>query len=193
MPNLLCHEMIKNLLPGAVIAVFGALTIAFGQAFGLELDQVALLGVALGAVIGLVPDRSNVQRIAAFLVGFMFAWIGYGVRAAVLPDSATGRALAILLVIVLCMAIAAVAEGRFPLWAMLVGVAAMVGSYETTYIESPSQFVAQSPTAATTVLLAAAIGHLATMLLGSKIGQQRELEYSSRGEHTVRDNEGVSQ
>lgn len=188
----LCQTMIKNFLPGALVAVFGALTIAFGHAFGLEIDQVALLGVALGAVIGLVPDRSNVQRLVSFLVGFMFAWIGYAVRAAVLPDSATGRALTILFVLALCMVVAGVAEGRFPLWAMLVGVAAMVGSYEATYIEAPAQFVAQSPTAATAVLLAAAIGHLATILLGSRIEQEPALENDSRGGHTAREDEGVS-
>lgn len=165
--------MKKNAIAGALVAVFGALTVALGHVLGLDLDQVALLGVALGAVVGLVPDRSPTQRIAAFLAGFAIAWIGYAARAALLPDTATGRAVVVFLVIALCMVVAAATGSRLPLWATLVGTAAMVGSYEATYVAAPSQFVNNSPGAATTVLLAAAMGHLATMLLGPQIERSR--------------------
>src|SRR5450756_2504039 len=79
-------------IKGAILALFGAFTIGLGHLLGLELDQVAFLGVALGAVIGLVPDRSQTERIVGFLAGFVLAWIGYAVRAAVLPDTGTGLA-----------------------------------------------------------------------------------------------------
>lgn len=161
---------------GAVLAAFGALTIGLGHLLGLDLDQVALLGVALGGVIGLVPDRSQTERIVGFLAGFGLAWIGFAVRAAVLPDTSLARAVVVFLMILAAMGISLASASRLPLWSLLVGAAAMVGAYEQTYAASPSLFVTDSPTAATTVLLAAAMGVLGTMLLGEEIAARRDAE-----------------
>lgn len=165
---------------GVCLALFGALTIGFGHLSGLDLDQVALLGVALGGVVGLVPDRSVTWRIAGFLAGFGVAWAGYGVRAGMLPDTAAGRAVAVFVVLIVLVAIAVASREHLPLWAMLVGSAGMVGAYEQTYAASPSLFLTDSPTAATTVLLAAALGVTGTMLVSgdtsareSVLGQRR--------------------
>ena len=166
---------------GLCLALFGALTIGFGHLFGLDLDQVALLGVALGGVVGLVPDRTLTWRIGGFLVGFAVAWAGYAMRAGMLPDTAAGRAVVVFGVLVVLVAVAAVSAENVPLWAMLVGSAAMVGAYEQTYAASPSLFLTDSPTAATTVLLAAALGVAGSMLIGepaekrqSVLGQRRQ-------------------
>jgi len=178
-------------IKGAILALFGALTIGLGRLLGLELDQVAFLGVALGAVIGLVPDRSQTERIVGFLAGFVLAWIGYAVRAAVLPDTATGRATFIFLVIFAAMLVALASRSRLPLWSLLIGAAAMVGAYEQTYAASPALFMSDSPIAATTILFAAAMGVVAilfaaamgvvgTKLLGKEIAERRETERDSR-------------
>lgn len=161
---------------GAALAAFGALTIGLGHLLGLDLDQVALLGVSLGGVIGLVPDRSQTERIVGFLAGFGLAWIGFAVRAAVLPDTSLARAVVVFLMILAAMGISLASASRLPLWSLLVGAAALVGSYEQTYTASPSLFVSDSPTAATTVLLAAAMGVLGTMLLGEEIVARRDAE-----------------
>lgn len=171
--------MKTRVIKGAVLAVFGALTILFGHALGLDLDQVAMLGVTLGGVIGLVPDRSLGQRITGFAIGFVLAWIGYGLRAGLLPDSASARALVVFIVIAVAMAIAAATGGRIPLWSSLVGAAAMVGAYEETYTATPSAFLADSMTAATTVLLAVAMGVLGSALLGEDIAEHREAEHDA--------------
>lgn len=168
--------MKTRVIKGAVLALFGALTIGFGHALGLDLDQVALLGVTLGGVIGLVPDRSLGQRITGFAIGFVLAWVGYGLRAGLLPDSASARALVVFIVIAIAMAIAAASGGRIPLWSCLVGSAAMVGAYEEMYVATPSAFLSDSVTAATTVLLAVAMGVLGSALLGEDIAESREAE-----------------
>jgi len=160
-------------IKGAVLALFGALTIGFGELLGLDLDQVALLGVALGGVIGLVPDRSQTERIVGFLAGFGLAWIGFAVRAAVLPDTSLARAIVVFMMILAAMGISTASASRLPLWSLLVGAAAMVGAYEQTYADTPSLFATESPTAATTVLLAAAMGVLGTMLLGEEVTARR--------------------
>jgi hypothetical protein len=177
--------MNTRVIKGAVLAVFGALTIALGHLFGLDLDQVALLGLTLGAVIGLVPDRTLVERLVGFAVGFGLAWIGYGLRAGMLPDTATARALVVFGVITIAMLFCVATGSRVPLWSTLVGMAALVGAYEQTYAASPSLFMTDSPTAATTVLLACAMGVVGSVLLGEDVVHTREDEIESRHKSEV--------
>jgi hypothetical protein len=168
--------MRNNIVGGVVLAVVAALVVGLGQVLGLDLQHVALIGAALGGVLGLVPDRTPAERIGGFLVGFVVAWAGFAIRAAVLPDTASGRAVAAFLVVAMCMIVAAgmtVTPARLPLWSMLVGVAAIVGAYEETYTNAPSQFLSESPTAATTVLLAVSLGYLATAVLGPHVQASR--------------------
>jgi hypothetical protein len=177
--------MKTRVIKGVVLALFGALTIAFGHLLGLDLDQVALLGVTLGAVIGLVPDRTLGQRIIGFAIGFVLAWIGYALRAGLLPDVAAARALVVFGIIVVAMLIVVATGSRIPLWSTLVGCAALVGAYEQTYAESPSLFVGDSMTAATTILLAVAMGVLGSVLLGEEVVESREHE----NEHVLDDHD----
>jgi hypothetical protein len=65
-------------------------------------------------------------------------------------------------VVIVCVAITAAAGSRIPLWSLLLGAAAMVAVYEENYTADSPAFLSESPTAATAVLLAAAIGFLAT-------------------------------
>ena len=91
-----------------------------------------------------------------------------------LPDSASGRAVAAFLVVAVIGVAYAVSAGTVPLWSGLLGAAAIVGAYEETYTNAPSQFLQESPAAGTTVLFAVALGYLAASLL--PIGE--------RGAHT---------
>jgi hypothetical protein len=168
--------MRNNVIAGTLLAVGAALVVGLGSWWGLDLEHVALLGAALGGVIGLVPDRPAWARLTAFGVGFAAAWLGFALRAALLPDAASGRAVAAFVVVLVCLAVSAASLTRLPLWAMLVGAAAIVGAYEQSYTSSPSQFLTESPTAATTVLLAAAIGYLATAFLGPQVAAHREAD-----------------
>ena len=164
--------MRRSLIAGLVLAVFAALIIGLGQLFGLDLQPVALLGAAIGGVLGLVPHRFPLGKLGGFVLGFVVAWIGYALRAAVLPDAPSGRAVAVFLVVAVIAAGCAVSADRMPLWSGLLGAAAIAGAYEAIYTNAPSQFLQESPTAATTVLLAAALGYLATTLTGE--WQERE-------------------
>ena len=168
--------MLKTLICGVLLAVLGALTVVLGDAFGLELDHVALLGLALGAVVGLVPDGGPVYKVAGFLGGVLCSWAVFGLRASWLPDTSSGRAVAVFLAIALCLAVTLLSMGRIPFWSTLVGAAGLAGAYEATYTAAPSQFLHESPTALTTLLLAAAIGHLATLAVLPTAERRREPE-----------------
>ena len=168
--------MNRHVLAGIFLAVLAALIVLLSGFLGPDVQGVVLLGAALGGALGLVPDRSPAQRVGAFAVGFVAAWIGYLLRAATLPDAPSGRAVAVLVVLLVCLAVAAASRGRLPLWAALVGAGAMAGSYEAAYAADPTAFLASSPASATAVLLTAGAGFVATSLLGPSVADDRAAE-----------------
>ena len=170
--------MLKSLVTGLCLAVFAAVIIGLSHVLGLDLEHVSLIGVSLGAVLVLVPHRPGWGKVAGFLAGFLLAWIGFALRAAVLPDSSGGRAVAAFLVIALIAVVATASGGRLPLWSGLVGAAAIVGAYESAYTDAPSQFMSESLVAATSMLLAVGLGYLAATLV---VLQQDATE--SAGQH----------
>ncbi len=131
--------MRRTLMAGGVLAVAAVLVVIVSSALDLELESVALLGGALGAVVALVPDRTPLVRLGGFAAGFVAAWVGYAVRAALLPDTAGGRAVAVGLVVLLCVGITAATMNRLPLWTTLLGTAALSGAYEFTYAAAPPE------------------------------------------------------
>ena|ERR1035437_3551400 len=132
---------------------------------GSDLEHVAVLGAALGGVVGLVPHNPALGKLGGFFLGFVMTWIAFGVRAALLPDTAVGRAVAAFMVILVCGVAAAISAGKVPLWSALVGVAAIAGAYETSFTDSPPQFMTTSPPAATAVLFAAGFGFIVATVI----------------------------
>ena len=167
--------MRKTLLVGVVLTVAAVLAVVLSDMFDLKLDAVTLLGVTLGAVVALVPDRTPAMRLTGFAVGFVAVWVAYLLRAGVLPDSTGGRAFAVALVMVICVAVAALSMGRVPLWAALLGAAALTGAYEYTYTAAPAEVTGTSMTAVTSLLMTAALGFLVVALLAP----------GADGEHTA--------
>jgi hypothetical protein len=167
--------MRRTLVTGGLLAVFAALLAQFGGALGLEEIRSALLGAALGAALGLVPGNDRpLPRAVGFLVGFALGWIGYALRAGVLPDTGSGRAVAAFLVIAVLTGVCAATLGWMPLWSGLLGIAAIAGAYEFAFGLDPTAFTTESVTAATTVLLAAAVGFLVGAVGGAFVPDDGE-------------------
>jgi len=160
--------MRRTLLVGAVLTVAATLVVLISDLLDLKLESVALLGVALGAVVALVPDRSPLMRLVGFLAGVALAWVGYLLRAGVFPDSTGGRAVTVLLVLGLCVAVAAASMGRIPLWTTFLGAAAMAGAYEYTFAAAMPEVLTTSPSAATSLLMTAAVGFALVSLLAPR-------------------------
>ena len=137
--------MRTTLLTGGVLVVAAVVLVMLSSSLGLDVESVALMGASSGAVIALVPHRPPQWRLVGFLVGFAASWLAYLVRAGFLPDTAAGHAIAVGLVVAMCSAAAALSRDRIPLWSTLLGAAVLAGSYETTYIEAPSQVLSTSP------------------------------------------------
>jgi hypothetical protein len=175
--------MRKTLLVGLVLTLAAVLVVFVSAGLDLELESVALLGVAVGAVVALVPDRTPFLRLAGFAGGFVAAWVGYLLRAAVLPDSTGGRAVVIALVIAVAVAIAAVSMGRVPLWSTLLGAAALAGAYEYTYSAAPPEVASTSVSTATALLFTAAVGFLATAIIAPSASPAERSDRAPEPEH----------
>lgn len=153
--------MRKNLVAGLLLAVGAGLMFLLGSVLELNLESVTLLGGALGAIVALVPDRTPWVRLGGFAAGFVIAWIGYIVRAAMLPDTSSGRAVAVIVVILLCALVAAATQDRLPLWTLLLGTAGLTGAYEFTYSTAPPELLTTSVNTATTLFLSVVVGFCA--------------------------------
>lgn len=152
-------------LVGGILIVATVVVVAVSAWFDLELESTALLGVAVGAVVALVPDRPPAMRLLGFLAGFAAAWVGYLVRAGFLPESIPGRSVGLGLIVLLCVLVAGLSPGRIPLWAALLGAAGMVGAYEAAFTAAPPEVVSTSFSTATALLMTAAVGFLAASAL----------------------------
>lgn len=155
----------RTLIAGSLLALGAALLADHGGHLGLEATRIALYGAALGAVLGLVRQGSPAGRAGAFAAGFAVCWLGYALRAGYLPDIPMGRAIAAFLVVAGVTAVAVATNERLPMWAGLLGAGLFAGAYETTFDITPTAFKTESVTAATTVLLAAAIGYLIAVVV----------------------------
>ena len=162
--------MRKTIFAGLILALAAALVMWLSAAFDLKLESVVLLGAAVGAVVALVPDRTPLVRFLGFAAGFVAAWVGYLVRAQFLPDTASGRAVAVGLTLLLCVAVVAVSAGRLPLWSSLLGTAAMAGGYEYTYAAAPPEVLTTSVSAATSLLFCIAVGFLVAATVAPPTG-----------------------
>lgn len=160
--------MRRNLLVGVVLMVSAVVVVVVSDLFDLKLDSAALLGLAVGAVVALVPDGSPALRLGGFVTGIVAAWIGYLLRAGFLPDSVAGRAVAVVVVLAVCVAVAAATAGRVPLWSALLGAAAMVGAFEYPYSAAPPEVMSTSLSAVTALLMTSAVGFLAAAIFAPR-------------------------
>lgn len=147
-----------------MLAVAAVLVVLVSSKFDLGVESVALLGAALGAVVALVPDRGPLIRLAGFAAGYVVGWAGYLVRAGLMPDTAGGRAVAVGVVVLLCVGVCAISMNRLPLWSLLLGTAAVAGAYEFTYAAAPPELPSTSVATATTLLFNVAVGFLAAAI-----------------------------
>lgn len=172
--------MRTTLLTGCALMAGGVAVVLLGAALDLELESAALLGLALGGALAVVPDRTPAVRLAGFGLGVLVGWLGYVVRAALLPDSTAGRAVLVALVIALAVGVAAVSMNRLPLWSTLLGVAAMVGVYEAAYAVAPPEVVGTSITAVTTLLITVMAGFLAGAIVAQPVARAAEVAERTR-------------
>jgi hypothetical protein len=165
--------MVRTLVAGLLVAVAAALVLLIGGPVGLNAG-VAVVGVALGAVLALVPYRGPFWRIGAWAVGFILTWVSYAVTALLFPSNNVGAAVGSFLGLILVTLVAGLTRERLPLWCGLVGVATFVGSYYAAFNAAPYLFKTESITYMAAAFAATMIGFLAAALADLIFAQRAE-------------------
>ncbi len=168
--------MRTSLLVGPSLALTAAVAVVVSSLFDLQIESVALLGAATGAALALVPDTTPLARMGGALLGVVASLVGFALRAAVLPDSAGGRAVAVMVVVLLCTVVAAVSRQRIALWAPLLGAAAFAGAYERVYAAAPAELATTAVTALTALLVTLAVGFLAVTWAAPRAPRSRRTD-----------------
>ena len=162
--------MKRTVFTGVLLALGGIVAVYLGSWLDLGL-RATVFGASLGAVLGLVRDRSVLGRLGGFLIGVLVAWIGYALRAQFLPDVPAGEALALVVVVVLITVMAVASGGRLPMWAGLLGAGALFGAYEELYVAAPYNFLSQSVVAVSSLLVPVAMGFLVGVVTSTMWGE----------------------
>jgi len=159
---------LSSLWTGALLAVAVVVVIGVSSALDLQVESYALAGVLAGGVVALIPDRSAFARLAAFAIGFVAAWIGFVLRAALLPDTESGRAVAAIATVLICLIAVAVGRTRLPLSAMLLGVVLLSAAYEPAFVAAEPEVQTTSLDAATALVFAVAVGFAVAALSAAR-------------------------
>ncbi len=171
--------MRRILLSGLLLAALAGLALIISSGLHIGLGS-TLLGACIGAVLGLVTTNSPLSRVGGFLIGFVITWVSYGIRAQFLPQSPLAQAIAVFGAIAVIAVIAAVAKGKMPFWAFLLGAATMAGAYDFSFAAAPYNFISESISTAGGVLFPVALGMLAAVILESlPFGKSVQAEISS--------------
>ncbi|WP_157417075.1 hypothetical protein [Nocardioides sp. Iso805N] len=149
---------LSSLLTGVLLTVAVVVVIGVSSALDLEIEPYALAGVLAGGIVALIPDRSAWSRLAAFAIGFVAVWIGFVLRAALLPDTEGGRAAGAVVTLLICLVAVALGRSRLPLSAMLLGVALFSAAYEAAFVANEPEVASTSLDAATALIFAVAVG-----------------------------------
>ena len=176
-----------TLLSGLLLTLAAVLLVGAGSALDAGLGPVALAGLCAGAAVALVPDHGLPARLAGFGVGLVLVWGAYAARAALLPDSTAGRAVAIGLVVAL--AVLATAALRLPLWSALLGAGTLAGTYEAGYTTAPAEVATTSLAAVTALLVAVLVGVLAAAageVLETLVGRAGDAARAARAQEAGR-------
>ncbi len=149
--------MKKIVVGGLLLVVVTALGLYVGSALGVPLAGILFTG-GVGVVLGIVKQGGPIMRIVAFVIGFLLAWVAFGVQAALLPQTVGSQIITSGIVLIIVTAIAALSRDKVPFWALLLGTATMVGAYQTSFENAPQNFLSESLITANGTLLGVAMG-----------------------------------
>lgn len=151
--------MLPTLLRGVVLAGVAALVAALSSTFGLTSAWPVLLVAAVAFARPIRPGA-----VIAVLIGAVAWWAGIAIRAGFLPDTKSALMISAVVAVAICTIAAAASRERLPLWAGFAGIALFAGIYEPIFAAEPTKFLAQSPLALASVVVAVGLGSLAAIV-----------------------------
>jgi hypothetical protein len=149
--------MKKIVVGGLLLIVVTALALLLGSALDIPLGGILFTG-GIGVVLGIIKQGGPVARIVGFVIGFLLAWVAFGLQAALLPQTVGSQIVAAVIVLAIVTAIAALSRDKVPFWSLLLGTATMVGAYQTAFELTPQNFLTESVSSAGGALFGVALG-----------------------------------
>jgi hypothetical protein len=154
--------MVRTAFSGAVVAFVAAVLAVVGSSIGITTLWPMLLAAAIGLA---TASGSTVGRVASFSIGVVLAAVVFAIQAGFLPQSTSATLMLVVLGVALVTGIGIVSGGHLPMWAGLAGYAAFNGLYAPVFADTPTQFLSQAPRALAVLLLSAAVGGAAAMVV----------------------------
>ncbi len=155
----------RTLIGGLSLGVFAVVIYLLEGDLGKLAVAYTVVGLAMGAVVGLMPGADPANRISAYFVGLLLAFASYVARGGLLPYTKGAAAVVILLMLVVVTGITAVVRSRAWFVLMLLGVGTMYGLVELQFQAAPIAYFASAGLALVGILLGFGVGFTVSELL----------------------------
>jgi hypothetical protein len=157
------------LIGGLVLAVFALVIYLLPGELGTPAIAYTVLGLAVGAIVGLLPDVDPVARLMAFMLGLLLAFASYLVRGGLLPYTKAWSAVVVLLLLAIITGVTALFRSGAWFVSMLLGAGTLYGAVEVSFQVAPSAYLATAGLALVSILFSFGIGYMVSALLGIKL------------------------
>jgi len=157
------------LIGGLLLAVFAVVAYLLPDQFGAPAIAYTVLGLAVGAIVGLLPDADPVARLMGFTLGLLLAFASFVVRGGFLPYTKWWSAAVVLVLLAIITGITALFRSSTWFVSMLLGAGILYGIVELQFQAAPSAYLASSAVAFLSILFSFGIGYMVSAVLGIKL------------------------
>ena len=157
------------LIGGLVLAVFALVIYLLPGTLGTPAIAYTVLGLAVGAIVGLLPDVDPVARLMGFMLGLLLAFASYLVRGGLLPYTKIWSAVVVLLLLAIITGVTALFRSGAWFASMLLGAGTLYGAVELSFQVAPSAYLATAGLALVSILFSFGIGYMVSAVLGVKL------------------------
>ena len=154
---------------GLVLALFAMGIYMLQDELGTAAIAYTVLGLAIGAIVGLLPHADPVARLMGFTLGLLLAFASYVVRGGFLPYTKWWSAVVVLVLLAIITGIAALFRSSTWFVSMLLGAGILYGTVELAFQAAPSAYLAASALAFLSILFSFGIGYMVSAVLGLKL------------------------
>ena len=170
------HARLKNplfspsvLIGGLALAVFALVIYLLPDQLGTPAIAYTVFGLAIGAVVGMLPDADPVARLMGFTLGLLLAFASYVVRGGYLPYTKWWSAGVVLLLLAIITGIAILFSSTTWFASMLLGAGILYGVVELQFQAAPSAYLASAAVAFLSITFSFGLGYMVTTVLGIKL------------------------
>lgn len=157
---------------GLIIAVLALLFYAGVGVLGTLTTAYAVLGLALGVTLAVLPGASPLVKLVSFLGGGALAFLSFAARAALLPVTPSVTAAVVFVTVLVIAVIAALTRNPTCLVAMLLGAGAVYGLSEVAFAAAPVASLATTVATVVALPLSFALGFAVPQLFGLTLGNE---------------------